>query len=198
MNYLQLFSCCLRAVLLNRATLVAENLALRQQLAILQRARPRPKLRNRDRLFWIVLSRLWHGWQSVLLIVSPATVVRWHRREAASLPPRLGAPSSRIGAPRIQAELRLLGHDLAPSTVAKYSWPSHGNNSSSVRLRAVFPQQKAAVAVCPTFICSGDRRLIDSLNGSIQHGVELGIGLMDRQPCQQRPREACHHPVILA
>ena len=54
MNYLQLFSCCLRAVLLNRATLVAENLALRQQLAILQRARPRPRLRNRDRLFWVV------------------------------------------------------------------------------------------------------------------------------------------------
>jgi hypothetical protein len=80
MNYLQLFSCCLRAVLLNRATLVAENLALRQQLAILQRARPRPKLRNRDRLFWVVLSRLWNGWQSVLLIVSPATVVRWHRQ----------------------------------------------------------------------------------------------------------------------
>jgi len=32
MNYLQLFSCCLRAVLLNRATLVAENLALRRAI----------------------------------------------------------------------------------------------------------------------------------------------------------------------
>ena len=141
MNYLQLFSCCLRAVLLNRATLVAENLALRQQLAILQRARPRPKLRNRDRLFWVVLSRLWHGWQSVLLIVSPATVVRWHRQgfqyywrwksrrrpgrpaiaaELRRLLARMSKDNPLWGAPRIQAELRLLGHDLAPSTVAKY------------------------------------------------------------------------------
>jgi hypothetical protein len=130
MNYLQLSSCCLRAVLLNRATLVAENLALRQQLAILQRARPRPKLRNRDRLFWVVLSRLWNGWQSVLLIVSPATVVRWHRQgfqyywrwksrcrpgrpaiapEWRRLIARLSKENPLWSAPRIQAELRLLG-----------------------------------------------------------------------------------------
>jgi len=114
---------------------------LRQQLAILQRARPRPKLRNRDRLFWVVLSRLWNGWQSVLLIVSPATVVRWHRQgfqyywrwksrrrpgrpaiapQLRRLIARMSKDNPLWGAPRIQAELRLLGHDLAPSTVAKY------------------------------------------------------------------------------
>jgi hypothetical protein len=31
----------------------------------------------------------------------------------------------------------------------------------------------------PTFTCSGNGRLIDPLNGGIQRGVELGIGLVD-------------------
>lgn len=63
-----------------RASLVMENLALRQQLAILRRATPRPKLRPVDRAFWAVLSRTWSRWVGVLAIVQPATVVGWHRR----------------------------------------------------------------------------------------------------------------------
>jgi len=54
----------LRAVLLPRAALAAENLALRQQLAVLQVSAKRPRLRRRDRLFWVWLSRLWSGWRS--------------------------------------------------------------------------------------------------------------------------------------
>jgi hypothetical protein len=42
-----------------RASLVVENLALRQQLATLQRAVPRPRLRPIDRAFWVLLSRTW-------------------------------------------------------------------------------------------------------------------------------------------
>jgi hypothetical protein len=41
--------------------LVLENLALRDQLAVLHRTAPRPRLRPSDRLFWILLARLWHG-----------------------------------------------------------------------------------------------------------------------------------------
>jgi hypothetical protein len=70
----------LRNLLVSRATLIAENLALRQQLAVLRRSVRRPRLRQRDRLFWTVLSRCWAGWQSALLILSPATVVHWHRQ----------------------------------------------------------------------------------------------------------------------
>jgi putative transposase len=69
----------LRAVLGDRAALVAENLALRQQLAILQVSAKRPTLRKRDRAFWVWLSRLWSGWRSCLMIVEPETVIRWHR-----------------------------------------------------------------------------------------------------------------------
>jgi hypothetical protein len=40
-----------RAMLVGRATIAAENLALRHQLGILQRRVKRPRLRQRDRLF---------------------------------------------------------------------------------------------------------------------------------------------------
>ncbi len=42
-----------RGLLRGRARLAAENLALRQQVAVLQQRNPRPKLRRRDRLFWV-------------------------------------------------------------------------------------------------------------------------------------------------
>jgi hypothetical protein len=43
--------------------IVLENLALRQQLAAMKRSAKRPKLRVRDRLFWVILSRFWSNWQ---------------------------------------------------------------------------------------------------------------------------------------
>jgi hypothetical protein len=48
----------LRAGLRPRADLVIENLALRQQLAVLQRDSKRPCLRQLDRAFWLLLSRI--------------------------------------------------------------------------------------------------------------------------------------------
>jgi len=42
----------------SRASLAAENLALRQQLAVFKRSVKRPQLRRRDRIFWAWLSRL--------------------------------------------------------------------------------------------------------------------------------------------
>jgi hypothetical protein len=64
-----------RALCATRATLIAENLALRQQLRVLLRQRPRPRLRLRDRLFWVWLSRWFSGWRSWLTIVQPATEI---------------------------------------------------------------------------------------------------------------------------
>jgi hypothetical protein len=59
--------------------LVLETLALRHQPAVLQRAAPRPRLRTSDRLFWVLLSRLWSGWADAVSVVQPATVIRWQR-----------------------------------------------------------------------------------------------------------------------
>ena len=60
-------------------SLVFENLALRHQLAVLQRTAPRPRLRTADRLFRVLLSRLWSGWTDAVSVVQPATVIRWQR-----------------------------------------------------------------------------------------------------------------------
>jgi putative transposase len=141
MNGLTLLWLLLRGLLANRASMAFENLALRQQLAVLRRSVRRPRLRPRDRLFWRVLSRCWTGWHEALLLVSPATVIRWHRQgfrlywrwKSRAKPgrPAVSADIRRLirqmaddnvtwGAPRIASELRLLGHPLADSTVAKY------------------------------------------------------------------------------
>ena len=61
----------LRGLLVPRLVLVTENLALRQQLLVLHRSSNRPRLRHRDRLFWIPLSQLWRDWRSILVIVKP-------------------------------------------------------------------------------------------------------------------------------
>ncbi|MBM4093453.1 MAG: hypothetical protein FJ276_29190 [Planctomycetes bacterium] len=58
-----------RAFLICRLSLAAENLVLRQQIAITKHSGKRPKPRSRDRLFWLVLARLWPSWRSALAIV---------------------------------------------------------------------------------------------------------------------------------
>jgi len=67
------------SALATRQTLVLENLALRQQVAVLQRDSKRPHLRKADRVFWIILSRFWTGWARTLILVKPETVIGWHR-----------------------------------------------------------------------------------------------------------------------
>src|SRR5215475_746301 len=69
------FVCCFRA----RRDLLLENLALRQQLAVLARRRPQPRFSNGDRFLWIMLRRFWSGWRKALILVQPDTVVGWHR-----------------------------------------------------------------------------------------------------------------------
>src|SRR4029450_13790552 len=73
-----ILTCLLRGVRTQRS-LVFENVALRHQLAVLQRTVPRPRLRNADRLFWVLLSRLWSGWTDAVFVVQPGTVIRWQR-----------------------------------------------------------------------------------------------------------------------
>jgi hypothetical protein len=82
-NRMKLFAAIrwfLRLLVQSRSQLVLENLALRQQLAVLSRQRPRPALQRRDRLFWVCLSKWWTGWRSVLIVVQPDTVIRWHQQ----------------------------------------------------------------------------------------------------------------------
>ena len=63
----------------SRTDTAVEVLALRQQVAVLKRRRPRPPLRPLDRLFWTILRATWSRWKDALVIVKPETVVDWHR-----------------------------------------------------------------------------------------------------------------------
>ena len=69
-----------RSTLRTHRELALENLALRQQVAVWKARQPRPRLTEVDRIFWVVLSRLWTGWRQSLHVVRPETVVRWHRQ----------------------------------------------------------------------------------------------------------------------
>ncbi len=60
-----------RALFSKKADLVAENLALRQQLIVLRRRTGRPRLRKLDRLVWLV--RSWTRWRDSLIVVKPGT-----------------------------------------------------------------------------------------------------------------------------
>src|SRR6266540_4349433 len=59
MNFAHLLVAALRAACRNRADLVLENMALRQQLVVLLRAGRRPRVSKTDRWFWVVLRRVW-------------------------------------------------------------------------------------------------------------------------------------------
>ena len=126
----------------DRAALHTEILALRQQVAVLKRKRPRPLLRKADRVFWVILSCLWPGWRHALVIVRPETVIGWHRkgfrlfwtwksrrgkpgrppvsREIRHLVRRMSRENTRWGAPRIHGELLKLGFSISQAAVSKY------------------------------------------------------------------------------
>ena len=127
----------------SREDLILENLALRQQLLTLHGKRPRPRLGSLDRLFWVGLRKSWSGWRKPLILVTPETVVRWHRtgfrlywswlsraprtagrkalgRELRDLISRMVAESPTWGAPRIHGELLKLGFDISERTVSRW------------------------------------------------------------------------------
>ena len=126
----------------SQRSLVFENLALRHQLAVLQRTAPRPRLRTADRLFWVLLSRLWSGWTDAVSVVQPATVIRWQRTgfklvwtwksrrngpgrpavalEVRALIRRMSKANPIWGAPRIHGELQKLGVEISQAAVSKY------------------------------------------------------------------------------
>jgi putative transposase len=125
----------------SRGETALEILALRQQIVALKRKRPRPRLNQFDRLFWIILRRVWSRWTEVLVAVKPETVVSWHRAgfrlfwkwqsrapagrpkttaEIRALIHRLAEENATWGAPKIHGELQKLGFDISERTEARY------------------------------------------------------------------------------
>jgi hypothetical protein len=73
----------IRAVFRSHSDLAIDKLAVRQQLAVLEAKRPRPRLTLMDRIFWVSLRRLWPKWTHAPVIVKPETVVRRHMKAGA-------------------------------------------------------------------------------------------------------------------
>jgi transposase InsO family protein len=101
----------LRGAVHDRSDLVAENLLLRHQLAVLTRpTRRRPRLRARDQLLWVLARRIRRDWRRHLVVVRPETVVRWHRRAWRLFwrwrsRSRLGRPRLSMGVPELIARM---------------------------------------------------------------------------------------------
>jgi putative transposase len=117
--------------------LEVENMVLRHQLAVLRRTKKRPPLRRRDRLLLAAASKLLPRERWSLFLVSPQTLLRWHRElvrrkwtyrhrrpgrptvepEVRELVLRLGRENPRWGCVRIQGELRKLGIRVGATTI---------------------------------------------------------------------------------
>src|SRR5262245_7451664 len=125
----------------SKPELVAENALLRQQLIILTRSTKRPRLTRSDRALLVLLASRVRAWRQALLIVQPATLLRWHRAgfrlfwrwrsaprprqprvapETIALIRRMARENRLWGAERIRGELAQLGIHASKRTIQKY------------------------------------------------------------------------------
>src|SRR5438067_12105455 len=127
----------------SREDLVLENLSLRQQLLARQVRRPRHRWTALHKLFWVALRTCWSGWSKPLVLVTPRTVVNWHRegfrlywtwvsrfrpvggrkcvrKELRALIFCMVAENPTCGAPRIHGELLQLGFDVSERSVSRW------------------------------------------------------------------------------
>src|SRR5215469_9917548 len=93
----------------SRTDIAVEVLALRQQVAVLKRRRPKPPLCPLDRLFWTVLRATWSRWKDALVIVNRETVVGCHHLSHPSLPKRRGRMTWERGSRASMYRLREAG-----------------------------------------------------------------------------------------
>jgi len=155
-------------------SLLLENLVLRQQLAVLSRKHPRPRLGALDKLFWVLARRLWSGWKQALIVVNPETVVRWHRagfalywraisrahcvfgrkrtcKEIRDLIFRMVGENPTWGAPRIHGELLMLGVDLSERTISRWMRRAPRDPEPAKRWLAFLRNHREAIAAMDFF-----------------------------------------------
>ena len=138
--YLMFVRLCGWLVLLGRSTASKdiELLVLRHEVAVLRRTEPKPRLDWADRAILAALIRLLPQTLRMHRLVTPGTVLRWHRRmvarrwtyphrtgrppvsaEIAALIERLATENHSWGYQLIQGELLKLGHRVGASTIRR-------------------------------------------------------------------------------
>jgi putative transposase len=155
----------------SRGEIALEVLALRQQVAVLKRKRPRPALTRWDRFFWTGSRHLWPKWSSALAIVKPETVVGWHRagfrlfwrwrsRPHGGRPKvseevrnliRLVMENSSWAAPKIHGELQKLGFEVSERTVARYLRRLRRRGDAGKSWQAFLANHREAIAAVDFF-----------------------------------------------
>src|ERR671935_947300 len=142
------------AAVRDRDALVAENLLLGHQLAVLTRpTRKRPRLRTRDKLFWVVVRALRRDWRRHLVLVQPESVIRWHHQawrliwrwrsrgplgrprlspEVRALIATMARENPRWGSERIRGELLKLGLVVSKRSIQRYRrrGPAHPSSQT--------------------------------------------------------------------
>ncbi len=157
-----------------RRSLLFENLALRQQLVALKRRHPRPCLGVFDKFFWVIARRVYSSWKQSLLIVTPETVVRWHRtgfcmywrlisrvrgqvgrrptpKDVRELIFRMVAENPTWGAPRMHGELRMLGFELSERTISRWMKRAPRDPEQGKRWLAFLRNHREAIAAMDFF-----------------------------------------------
>jgi transposase InsO family protein len=157
-----------------RRSLLLENLVLRQQLVTLKRRRPKPRLAVFDKMFWVLARRFWCGWKQALIVVSPETVVRWHRsgfalywraisrarrvigrkrisKEVRDLIFRMVAENPTWGAPRIHGELLMLAFDISERTISRWMKRAPRDPEPARRWLAFLRNHREAIAAMDFF-----------------------------------------------
>jgi hypothetical protein len=166
-----------------RRDLLLETLALRHQLCVLARAKPR--FRPTDRLFWLFLRWFWPRWREALVLIHPATVDRWHREgvllcwrrrsrrpgrpridaTCCDLIRRIAAENFLWGAPRIHGELLKLGITISERTVSRYL---RGRPTTRSQTWRTFLANHFAGQISPVLFAEADNQdiVVDASGGS--------------------------------
>ncbi len=200
----------------SKPQLIAENLLLRQQLVVLNRAAKRPRFTRADRYRLVLFASWLHTWKDAVLIVKPETVLRWHRQgvqlfwkrksrptscqpkiplETIILIRELAANNRLWGAERIQGEVLKLNIKVAKRTVQRYmrqSGPKLHRANPGPPSSKTMPTPSGPATSCTSMIYASGRCSPSSSPNSA-HGASFITASPDHQPMPGLP-STCARP----
>jgi hypothetical protein len=167
--------------------LMVELVAAKHQLRVYKRQGRKPEIKDRDRLLWAILSRVWKGWRKSIVIVQPATVLRWQKRrvrdwwrrksrrgpgrppilkEHIELIKRMAMNDATIGEDTIALELeKKFGIKHSPTTIAKYMRQARqeGGGGRNSQKWSTFLKNRSFRDLDLRFLCGAHHRIASDL-----------------------------------